>query len=58
MELGVKDLLNQLNKQKQNAIEDNFVKLSQNFEACFKQIVPGGSCELKLVKTDAELYKS
>ncbi len=58
VELSIRDLLTQLNRQKQTALEDNFVTLSENFEFCFKRIVPGGSCSLKLVKTDANLAKS
>lgn len=52
-ERGIKELLDQLDKQKQKALEDNFIKLSEHFDQIFKVIVPEGSTELKLVRTDA-----
>ena len=53
-EAGIRDLLAQLSRQKQKALEENFYLLSQNFDDIFKRIVPGGKTELKLVKTSPE----
>lgn len=39
-EIGIKDLLKQLNGQKQKALEENFLKLNSLFEKVFKRIVP------------------
>jgi structural maintenance of chromosome 3 (chondroitin sulfate proteoglycan 6) len=51
-EQGVLRLLKDLDEQKQQALEKNFVRLSANFCDIFQRIVPTGWAELRLVKKD------
>lgn len=43
-------LLTELDQQKEQALEENFVSLNQHFRETFKKIVDQGSAYLKLVK--------
>ena len=45
--------MNELDKQKEKALEENFQQLNKNFAETFARIVPGGSAELKLVKDES-----
>lgn len=47
-------LLSDLDYQKQQALEKNFLKLNDNFLQIFERIVPNGRAELKLVKKEKE----
>ena len=45
-------LLSDLDSQKQQALEKNFIRLNENFLEIFSRIVPNGRAEMKLVKRD------
>lgn len=52
-ENGIKTLLNNLDTQKQSALEDKFIQLKDNFKEIFGQIVPNGTADLQLVSREA-----
>ena len=52
IEQGVIRLLTDLDWQKQQALEKNFITLNDNFCEIFQRIVPNGWAELKLIKRD------
>lgn len=45
-------LVQELDEQKQLALEKNFLKLNENFCEIFHRIVPQGWAELRLIKRD------
>lgn len=51
-EQGIVRLLAELDEQKQQALEKNFLRLNENFCEIFQRIVPNGWAELRLVKKD------
>lgn len=51
-EEGIFKLLQELDQQKQQALEKNFLKLNENFCEIFSRIVPNGWAELRLIKKD------
>ena len=51
-EQGILRLLKDLDDQKQQALEKNFVKLNGHFCEIFQRIVPNGWAELRLIKRD------
>jgi len=46
----VNDMLAHLDNQKEKAIETTFVNLSKHFKDVFKEIVPQGSANIKMVR--------
>lgn len=53
-ESGIFRLLVDLDSQKQQALERNFMKLNENFNEIFSRIVPNGRAEMRLIKKDQE----
>ncbi|TNV73888.1 hypothetical protein FGO68_gene5106 [Halteria grandinella] len=51
-EQGMLRLLQDLDEQKQQALEKNFLKLNENFCETFNRVVPQGWAELRLIKKD------
>ena len=51
-EEGIMKLLVDMDQQKQQALEKNFMKLNENFCEIFQRLVPNGWAELRLVKKD------
>lgn len=53
-EESISTLLSELDVMKEKALEENFLHLNNLFGETFKQIVPNGSAELKLVVDERE----
>ena len=51
-EQGILRLLQDMDNQKQQALEKNFIRLNENFCEIFSRIVPHGWAELRLIKKD------
>jgi chromosome segregation ATPase len=50
MEDQIKDLVTTLKDKKAKSLEENFKMMSRNFSEIFKNIVPDGVAQLKLIK--------
>jgi structural maintenance of chromosome 3 (chondroitin sulfate proteoglycan 6) len=50
MEDQIKDLVTTLKDKKAKSLEENFKMMSRNFSEIFKNIVPDGFAQLKLIK--------
>lgn len=51
-EEGIMKLLVDMDQQKQQALEKNFMRLNENFCEIFQRLVPNGWAELRLIKKE------
>ena len=51
-EQGILKLLHDMDNQKQQALERNFVRLNDHFSDIFHKVVPNGFAELRLIKKE------
>ena len=54
IEQGLLKLLEDLDVEKQQALERNFLKMNESFQQIFKRIVPEGRSQMKLVKKEKQ----